>query len=53
MTTLFLLIAVSIGVTGIFLAAHYQNLKNGKDEKMNESPLWLHYTDEFQREIFK
>ena len=53
MTTLILMIAVSAGVAGIFLAAYFQNLKNDRVGKMNESPVWVHYTDEFQREIFK
>jgi hypothetical protein len=47
MITLFLLIAVSIGVTGMFLAISYRNLKNDRIEKLNESPAWAHYTDEF------
>ena len=53
MSALFLLITVSIGVAGFFLAAFIWSVKSDQYEDKQGSALRMLYDDEFQKEIYK
>ncbi len=52
MSALYLLIGVSIGVAGFFLAAFIWSVKNDQYEDKKGASLRMLYDDEFKGEIF-
>ena len=52
MSALYLLIGVSIGVAGFFLAAFIWSVKNDQYEDKKGASLRMLYDDEFNGEIF-
>jgi len=53
MSALYLLVAVSIGVAGFFLAAFIWSIKNDQYEDKKGAAMRILQDDDFQREIYK